>query len=99
MPLVAESRIIKSLRQNPEIIEKIDSQVPHGHKISFKTVVKLVSNMRSLQNMVTKKERIIIKASENYKHQIGKYEENAMRLEPIVENRIICIQNEQVITN
>jgi hypothetical protein len=68
------------------------------HKINFKNAVQLVSKMLTLYktSTVSRKERLIIKESEQYKQKIKEYEEKSMRLEPLVENRIICIQNEQV---
>ena len=46
---------------------------------------------------ISRKERLLIKESEQYKQKIKEYEEKSMKLEPMVENRIICIKNEQVI--
>ena len=96
MAVVTQNWIIDSLKQNPEIIKKVKEEELQNQKLNFKTVAKIVTKLQSLQSNLAKKERFLIKSTEDYKMKIRKYEEKALRLEPVAENRIICIQNEQV---
>ena len=45
---------------------------------------------------LSRKDRQLIRQSEQYKLKMKEYEEKSAKLEPVLENRIICIKNEQV---
>jgi hypothetical protein len=94
VPLITVNKIINNLSNDIDL-SKIKK--PHA-KLNFKKAVNLVSKLLVLyKSTLSKKERRFIKQTEEYKLKIKEYEEKSMRLEPKVEDRIICIQNEQVL--
>ena len=95
VPLITVNRIINILSNDIDL-SKI-KRPPRHNKLNFQKTVKLVSKLLILyKSTLSKKERRFIKQTEEYKLKIKEYEDKSMRLEPKVENRIICIQNEQV---
>lgn len=99
VPLITVNRLINNLSQDPEVLKKkTDSPNKSPTKMNFHSAVNIVSKILHLYRTasLSRKDRITIKESEQYKQKMKEYEEKSMKLEPIVENRIVCIKNEEV---
>ena len=91
---------LMNLKNDEDTLDKPESA--HGStspkKYNFLETASLVTNARLFRKKtLSKKTRQIIKNTEDYKLKIRAAETNAMKLEPKVENRIIRIQNQEVI--
>ena len=99
-PLITVNRLINNLSQDPDILKKKsqDSPTKLPTKINFHNAVNLVSKILRLYKTtsLSRKDRQLIRQSEQYKLKMKEYEEKSAKLEPVLENRIICIKNEQV---
>lgn len=101
VPLITVNRLINNLSKDPEILKNKTNESPKKSptKMNFHNAVNVVSKILHLYKSasLSRKDRITIKESEQYKQKMKEYEEKSMKLEPMVENRIVCIKNEEVL--
>lgn len=100
VPLFLINQLIHKLSQDPNIMhdrrEEEDDPIPTP-KLNFHNAAMLISRMLSHKNKILSKiERRRIKQSDDYKKKLKEYEERAMELAPQIENRIVCIRDQEV---
>ena len=67
-------------------------------KLNFHSAASLVTRVLSTKRtLLSHDEKLFIKKSEKYKTKVRELEEKSMRLEPKVEDRIVCIRDDKVI--
>ena len=98
VPLIVVNRLIQKLSDDPNILnedhEPVSSPIA---KLSFSNAAFLISKFLShKQKVLSRKQRMIIRESCEFKQKIKGYEEKSIALAPSIENRILRIQNEEV---
>lgn len=97
VPLFLVNRLIIKLSEDPKIMDDEDDTLAMP-KLNFQNAALLISRMISHKNKtLTKMQRRRIKQSEDYKKKLKEYEERAMELAPKIENRIVCIRDQEVL--
>lgn len=101
VPLVVVNRLINNLSEDPNILpedlKSTESPAVNHQKLNFANAAYLISRVLShKQKILSRKQRMHIKQSEKYKEKMNEYEERSLMLAPQVENRIICIRDQQV---
>ena len=96
VPLVIVESIIWDIGANSKLLKKEESSAPQWSKLRFQNAASIVAKCFVRKNKVlSKKDRLIIKRSDQNKIKTKKIEENYKKLEPKIESRIICLQNEK----
>ena len=101
IPLFLVNRLIHSI--NDELNQKEEEtnspKIDHP-KIDFQNAAYLITRVLSFKNRaISKLQRNKIKQCEKYQQRLKEYEEEAMKLCPKVEKRIIQINDEKVYLN
>ncbi len=95
VPLVIIDSVLNKL--SDDIQDAESNSACNTEKLSFSSTVSLINNLKLFKKKtLSKKQRKTIKQSEKFKQIIGEYENDAIKLEPKVDNRIICILNQEV---
>lgn len=96
VPLAIVDRLINHLSEDPSVLTE-DS--PHSvQKLDFHNAAFLITKVLKYKHKtLSRKQRLQIKQSEQYKQKISEYEEKSMKLAPQIEKRIICIRDQKVV--
>ena len=90
VPRYLSNNLINNLSKNPNVFKS-------GSKLTFKSAAVLVSKMIVLNKMIlTRKNRMVIKESEEYKSKMLEFKKKSMQIVPLVEGRIKIIENKNV---
>ena len=98
IPIIKMINIIQELTNDPDVLPGIKPAMQQRVlKLNFHSAASLVTRVLSTKrNLLTNDERILIKKSEKFKQKVKELEEKSIKLEPKIENRIICIKDEEV---
>lgn len=105
VPLFLVNKLINVLSEDPNIISEEENASPSPpnskiQKLNFQDAAFIISRVLSHKNKaLTKMQRIKIKQSERYQLKMKEYEDEAIKLSPKLENRIICIRDNEVTLN
>ena len=93
VPRHLEKKIIDYLSNKPTVFKKKTE-----NKLSFQNAVKLVMKMIKLnKTILTRRNRVIIRESEEYREKMVEYFERSISLTPKIDGRIILIKDEEVL--
>lgn len=95
VPLIKMIGIMHELKNDPDVLPP--AQITNMPKLNFYSAASFVNRVKlfSKRNGLTKDEKLLIKKSEKYKSKIEKLEVKSLKLEPKLENRIVCIRDDE----
>ena len=98
IPLIKVINIMNDLKDDPDVVLPPSLVSANDKpKLSFQSAATFVTKVLSTKRRVlTKDEKISIKKSEKFKEKLSQLENRSMKLEPKLENRIICVKDNQV---
>lgn len=95
VPLFKVNKLMYSISQSIDESENENGGVGGG--LGFPGAAYLITRLLSHKRKVlSKKRRIMIRQTPLYKEKMRQYEDNAMKLAPQCEDRIICIRDQSV---
>lgn len=99
IPIIKMINILHELNNDPEVLPALEPNIQKREaKLNFHRAASLVTRILSTKRtLLTKEDRLIIKKTDKYKTKIRELEEKSMKLEPKLEDRIICIRDNEVI--
>lgn len=103
VPLTIVNRLINKLSEDPSVMHGVSpsNSPPNSsnnlQKFNFHNAAFLITRVLShRQKILSRKQRLQIKQCDKYKQKMGEYEDKSMKLEPKIENRIVCIRDQEV---
>ena len=98
VPIIKMINILHELNNDPDVLPNPQSIQQNGAKLNFHKAASIVTRILSTKRaLLTREDRLLIKQSDKYKKKIRELEEKSMKLEPKLEDRIICIRDNEVI--
>ncbi len=99
IPIIKMINILHELKNDPDVLPELQPVIRQREAklLNFHSAASLVTRvLSSKRNILTKDERLMIKKSDKYKERVRDLENKSIKLEPKLENRIICIKDNQV---
>ncbi len=92
IPLFVVNLLIRRCSTNPIVVKESLIQKKNDKHISFKTAANIIYKTIKLQRLIiSRRDKKIIKKSEQYQKLLSEYENKSMQLAPEIDGRIICI--------